>query len=208
METRTHKREGASAAPLRQCALTRERLPVDALIRFALSPEGEAVPDLKNWLPGRGVWLTARREIVEKAVAAGIFSRAFRRQVHTAADLGSRIALQLERQALERLSLANKAGAVVSGQVKVEQALSGDGVGALLHGRDGAPGGREKLDRLAARANVQGITCFTVAQLSLALGRSNVVHAAVRQGGVCESFLQAVHRLQHYRNEDAAPTAA
>jgi len=50
----------AAAATERLCIATRTVRPVGQLIRFVAGPEG-LVPDLKRRLPGRGVWVTARR---------------------------------------------------------------------------------------------------------------------------------------------------
>lgn len=193
---------------IRQCALTRERLPAGELIRFCLDPEGAVVADLQNRLPGRGVWLTATRECVSGAISKGIFSRSFSAGAKASAALAGEIEELLERAALGRLSLANKAGLVTTGFTKVADLVARGQVAFLIHAADAAPGGCEKLDRKAASVTRPPVDCFNSAQLSLALGRSNVVHAALSNGGASDSFLSAVKRLEKYRNPKAVFAAA
>lgn len=205
---RARKAMADDAGPLRQCALTRARRPVDDLIRFCLDPQGNVVPDLKGRLPGRGVWVTASREAVDEAVRKGVFARGFSRAVAADAALGERIGALLEKAALDRLSLANKAGLVTAGFTKVAERLAGGGIAVLVHAADAAPGGREKIDRKAGFLPHAAVDCFTSSQLNLALGRSNVIHAAVSKGGACDSFLNAVARLERYRSSGTAFEAA
>ncbi len=186
------------SAPVRQCALTRDRRAADELIRFVLDPEGQVVPDLKAKLPGRGVWVTATRAAVEQAAAKRVFARAFAAPVPADPDLAGRVEALLEQAALERLSLAAKAGLVTTGFAKVGEACRRGQVAVLLQASDAAAGGRDKIAAKAGGQQRATIVDFTSDQLSLALGRSNVIHAALRDGGACDSFLRAVERLQRY----------
>ncbi len=194
----------------RQCAVTRACRPLEELIRFVAGPDGAVVPDLRQRLPGRGVWVTCARDVLEEAVAKNHFARAFKRRVGVDEDLADLVEDLLKRAALSRLSLANKAGAVIAGFAKVEQAVSGGQAVALLHAREAAGDGRGKLDGkflaggrgTAAKEKIIG--CFNADELSLALGRSNVVHAAVIDDRAGRSLLQAVERLEAYRAGRAA----
>ena len=113
------------------------------MIRFVLSPEGTAVPDLKRRLPGRGVWITATRSALGQAITRKAFARSFKRDVRIAPDLIESTERLLERAALDALAIAYKARRVVAGFAKVEAALvQGDAI-ALLHASDGAPTGCE-----------------------------------------------------------------
>ena len=198
----------------RQCAVSRERKPLDELLRFAVDPDGRAVPDLKARLPGRGVWLTCARDVVEEAAKGGVFDKGFRHPVKTAESLADTVESLLKRDALQRLSLANKAGLVVCGFDKVAKVLRNDGAAILLHAADASPDGCAKLDRLA-RSGAGGtrpaaaVLCnFNAEQMSLALGRPNVVHAALKQGGPRGKFLDAVARLERFRAGGAGYAAA
>src|SRR5256885_8893254 len=96
----------------RLCALTREVKPTDELIRFVAAPDGTIVPDLKRRLPGRGVWITASRAIVDEAVKRNVFARSLKRDVRATSELGARVERQLESAALDALGIAHKAGRV------------------------------------------------------------------------------------------------
>ena len=79
--------EGAS---LRHCIVTGEVLPKSQMVRFVIAPDGVVTPDVKGNLPGRGLWLTARRDMVEKACAKELFSKVGRRRVTLGDDLSDR----------------------------------------------------------------------------------------------------------------------
>ena len=206
--------ESGNCGKQRQCAVTRQCKPLEELLRFALDPEGHAVPDLKARLPGRGVWLTCARDVIDKAAAGGVFARAFRKPVTTEDSLGDLVEDLLERDALQRLSLANKAGLVVCGFDKVVKVLRSGGEAILIHAADAAPDGCVKLDGLA-RSKASGtrspapVLCnFNIEKMSLALGRPNVVHAALKQGGPRVKFMDAVARLERFRAGGAVDAAA
>ena len=112
----------------RTCIVTRKRSSPETMLRFVRAPDGAVVPDLKRKLPGRGVWLTPNRAIVEAAVKKKVFSRAFKTEAKPSADLAELVDGLLERLARESFSLANTAGQIVAGFGKVEEALAHGGV--------------------------------------------------------------------------------
>ena len=197
--------------PERLCVATRTVRPVADLIRFVVGPDGEAVPDLKRKLPGRGVWVTATQDALGDAIKRKIFARGFKREVRLAADLLPRTERLLERSALDALAIAGKAGLVAAGFVRVETALAHEDVIALLHAAEGAPDGVHKLDA-ALRRRPRGepiavIRCLTSAQLDLALGRPNVIHAALLAGTPSDTFLARLRRLERFRTGDLGDEA-
>jgi predicted RNA-binding protein YlxR (DUF448 family) len=202
-------RTGRSAT-LRMCAVSRTVRPTDELIRFVVAPSGEVIPDLKCKLPGRGLWVTARRDAVAEAVRRHQFSRGFKRDVGVTAALAADTEALLERFVTEALAIAAKAGQVISGFGKVADALRqhADGqIGALIHASDGAADGIRKLNALVGEnrrfgdksAEIEVITTLTSEQLDLALGRSNVIHAALLAGPASKTFLSRSHKLVRYR---------
>lgn len=203
------------SATMRMCAVSREVRPVDELIRFVLSPQGEVVPDLKRKLPGRGLWIAASRARVAEAVRRNQFSRGFKRDVRAAQSLASDTENLLVRSAVEALAVAAKAGQVVSGFAKVEEALKGGQATALIHASDGAADGIRKLDGIVRqRAGNHGespgfpvVTALTSAELDLALGRANVIHAALLAGPAGKTFLSRSQILVRYRMADDDGTA-
>jgi predicted RNA-binding protein YlxR (DUF448 family) len=137
----------------RRCIVTGQSADADGLIRFVAGPDGSVVPDLKRTLPGRGCWVTARRDMVDKAVSKKLFARALRRKVDAPADLGALVDHLLVRQVTGALSMARKAGALVSGAMQVDKAVRSGRTRALLHAQHAAPDGIRKLDQ-ARRATV------------------------------------------------------
>ena len=197
--------------PVRLCALTRAELPKADLIRFGAGLDGVVVPDLAQRLPGRGVWITIDRALVEQAVRRNVFAKSLKRAVTAPADLAERIDALMLKRVLEALSLANKAGLVIPGFAKVDAALEQGNVIGIFHGQDGASDGVERLDRkFRAIAASNGalspiVSELTIDQISLAIGRSNVVHAAIISGGAAARLMDEAGRLQRYR---ASPVAS
>ncbi len=195
-------------APVRSCAMTRERLSRDALVRFVLSPDGDVVPDIKARLPGRGVWVTASRETLLTAVRKGVFARAFRRAVKAGGDLPDQVDALIAKEALQSLSLAIKAGEAVFGFAKVEETIRRDPVVGLLHAREAGADGVRKLDGAYMKRHGERpvtVCMFTTAELDLASGRNNVIHAALIKGGASARFLQNAGRLKRYRDGTGDP---
>jgi len=190
----------------RSCALTRELKPVSEMMRFVVGPAGEAIPDIKRKLPGRGIWITSTRAAIEEAVKRNLFARGFKRDVRVAPDLARQTEQLLERAALDALAMAGKAGLVVGGFSKVEAVIERDNLLALIHASDAAIDGKRKLAAALQRSEsektpeIAVIGAFTGAQLDLALNRSNVVHAALLAGPGATTFLARVLRLEHFRN--------
>jgi len=195
-----------AGGPQRLCALTRTVQPVAALLRFVVGPGGEAVPDIKRKLPGRGVWVTATQRALAEAVRRKVFARSFRREVRLPADLVEATGRLLERSVLEALAVAAKAGLVVSGFAKVEAALSRGRVVALIHAAEASSDGVKKLDAAGRRAAPDGsipvVRILTMPQLDLALGRPNVVHAALLAGSSTDTFMARLQRWERFRTGD------
>ena len=189
---------------IRQCAVTRQRQPRAALLRFVAGPEGQVVPDLKGNLPGRGVWITPTAECIGRAVEKGVFARALKQPVSAPPDLAAQVEALLAKRVVGALALANKAGAVVSGFTKVEAALDRGRAQVLLHAAEAAEDGMEKLDRRARATERRGgrpiqiVRDLTQSQIGLALGRTNVIHAALTDDGAAAAFLRTLQRLQSY----------
>ena len=211
------------SATMRMCAVSRDVRPVDELIRFVVAPSGEVIPDLKRKLPGRGLWVSASHSAVAEAVRRHHFSRGFKRDVRVAATLATDTEALLERFLVEALGVAAKAGQVISGFTKVADALERQVQGpisapvrALIHASDGAADGIRKLDALVWQnrrnggksAEIPIVNVLTSEQLDLALGRSNVIHAALLAGPASDTFLSRSQLLVRYRMADDDRTAA
>ena len=198
--------------PERTCIVTRRKASPDVMIRFVVGPDSAIVPDLRRKLPGRGVWVSAEVAVVEKAIKAQAFARGFKAKVKAEPRLAAEVGDLLERDALQSLAMANKAGLVITGFAKVESALSARGVVALLHASDGGEDGVRKLEGAARRGrdgedHVVSIKVFTSQQLDLALGRTNVIHAALAEGPAGDAFLTRCRRSMLYRSNAVHPKA-
>jgi predicted RNA-binding protein YlxR (DUF448 family) len=197
-------RKPAAAGGERFCALTRTAKPVDELIRFVAGPNGEVVPDIKRKLPGRGIWITATRAAIDEAVKRRVFARGFRKEIRPGDDLGALTERLLERAALDALAIVGKAGQIAAGFGKVEDAIGNGNAVALIHASDAAADGKRKLAAALRRRGEEGekipsIDAFSSQQLDLALGRLNVIHAALLEGPVNATFLARTQRLTRFR---------
>ena len=209
MRTNARDHDGG---PKRTCIATGAKGSPEAMLRFALAPDGSVVPDIRRKLPGRGVWTSLSADAVRRAAAKGAFARAFRARADAKPDLADAVDALLERDALQSLSMANKAGLVVAGAFKVDSAIEDGRVAALIRASDGAADGAAKREQAvqrrlgAAAGTVERINLFSSRQLDLALGKANVIHAALKSGAATSAFLARAERLRRFRaSADASP---
>src|SRR5262245_33513603 len=186
--------EALASPTLRRCIVTRQALQKPAMIRFVIDPEGRVTPDLKERLPGRGLWVTATRDAIDQAIARHAFSKAAKQSVKTAPELADRVVDLAKREVAELLGLARKSGQLGAGFEKVEAALRAGRVRVLVAASDGAEDGRGKLARLAG-SGVEICAPLTAAELAQALGREHAVHAAIKAGGIAEKTIIATRRF-------------
>lgn len=201
--------QGGDGENHRKCLVTGETRPSGDLLRFVVDPEAQIVPDIAGKLPGRGYWVTASRERVEQAVRTKGFERAVARArkgagdvpLGVSPDLAHWVEDLLTRRCLDYLGLARRAGQLVTGFEKVRAFLGANQDTILVEASDASVDGSRKL--LSGLRPARVVRRFTREQLSLALGRENVVHAAVEAQGVGARFLECADRLERY-----APAAA
>ena len=193
--------------PLRRCAVTRVQSAPEKLLRFAVAPDGTLIPDLRGRLPGRGVWLLARREVLEKAKAKNLFTRAAKTQVSVPDDLAEQVATGLRQRCLEGLSLARRGGHAVCGQHKVRALLEKGEAAILLQARDAADGGRRRLSALGRGINKELWLdeSFSTEELGQPFARSSAVHVAVAQSGIAAKLLGDLRRLKSFEEPAAGP---
>jgi predicted RNA-binding protein YlxR (DUF448 family) len=198
--------------PMRRCLVTGTVQAKTAMIRFVVGPDGSVVPDLEGRLPGRGLWLTAARAVVERAVARKGFARAARQSVTVAPGLADLLVALLERRCLDTLGLARRAGQVVAGYEKVHAALVAGRVGRLgvpgllLGACDGAAEGRARLLTLAGGLPV--VEEFEAATMGAALGRDLAVHALMAQGDLADRLRVDAGRLSGLRTRPVGQSPA
>ena len=213
-EARAHQSRHGTSLPERRCILTGESAPRATLLRLAISPEGQVLPDPLAKAPGRGAWLGVGRSELEAAMAKGrlkgALMRAFKGGPLTISnDLPQQIEDALCKTLLDRFGLAKRHGIVVLGAERIAEQCRKGHVAALLHAADAREDGRRRLDqawrvgRDAEGSGERGITLpLDRAALSVALGRDNVVHLGVNGSGAdkaaAEPILTILARLLHY----------
>lgn len=203
--------DNEGAARERRCIATGAVLPAETLVRFVVSPDGEVVPDLDGKLPGRGIWLSADPTAFAKALAKGDFSKAAKAKVTVRPDLADHVAHLISERLKADLGMARRAGFVDSGFDGVMRALDKRIAPAVLfHAADASDDGRRKL-RSAMKSreiDARSIDILTRDELSLALGRENVVHAAIRPGALAERLILNSTRLAGLQGKpsDKGPT--
>jgi hypothetical protein len=201
----------------RTCIVTRKTAEPDELIRFVVGPDSAVVPDLKRNLPGRGCWVTGDRLHVDKAAAKNSFARAFKKEVTVSPDLGAMVDMLLAKSVLGVLGLARKAGAIALGATKVESAVRSGKALLVFHAVEASEDGLRKITQArratayAGGPEIYAYKLFSEADLSLALGGTNVIHAAVLAEDAGKAVLKRMVALDRYRGgspDDRAMFAA
>ena len=180
--------------PLRRCAVTRERLAKEQMIRFVIGPDRCVVPDIAAKLPGRGIWLSARRDVIETASKRGAFSKAARAQVTVPPDLCAGLCLVLTRRIGDTLGLARRAGQAFAGFVKAREWIVAGRVGLVVQAYDGSS--EERARFLGGRgAELPVVAPLDGAQLGVIFGREHVVHVVVASGRLAAMLRVEAERL-------------
>jgi len=194
------KGRNSTRGQVRRCIVTRQTCDTGSLVRFVAGPDG-VVPDLKGRLPGRGAWVRASADMVREAARKGHFARALKTDAKTPAHLDRTVGALLETNALNALGMAGGRGKVETGFSKVDAGLRSQGFGLVLFACDGADGSRAKLvagRRAGGDPAPPLYSGFTSDQMSLALGRANVIHAGLVKGGMAAAVTKALRRLDDY----------
>lgn len=192
-------REKQREDPERRCIVTGEVQPKAGLVRFAIGPEGEVVPDVLGRLPGRGIWVTADRAAIEKAAKKGLFARAARRAVKAPEGLADLVEAQLLRRVTDLLSMARKAGDAVTGFEKVKDWLVKGHAKVLIQASDGSAREASRLHPPEGEANFIG--CLTAGEMGLSFGRERAIHGALAAGGLTTRVVEEAARLAGLRPE-------
>ena len=218
LRTGTKRGRGADAGegPIRTCILSREEAPREGLVRLVLSPDGMVLPDVRAKAPGRGAWIGVDRDTLEVARAKGRLKGALARGFKTGDftipdDLSERIEDGLRRNALDRLGLEAKAGNLVVGGDRIENAARSGQLRALYHASDASADGVAKLAQAwrvgsdAEGSDLKGLALpLSRTTLSLALGRENMVHLGLTDAGAAKRVADALHRWLRFLGSRSA----
>lgn len=182
--------------PERKCIATGEVHPKHGLIRFAIGPDAQVVPDILGRLPGRGMWVSADRSALQVAVKKGLFSRSAKQKVQVSDALIDQVETLLTRRIVELISLARKGGQAVAGYEKVKDWLAKDEAEVLIQARDGSERGKTKL---STPYGGSWIGWLTADELGQAFGRESTIHAALAAGALCQRVVDEAARLKGLR---------
>lgn len=188
----------------RRCIATGQVQPKTGLIRFVVGPDGTVVPDLAGKLPGRGLWVAAEREALEKAISKGLFQRAAKAPAQVPPDLAQRVEAMLADRVIHLVSLARKAGHAVVGFEKVKDWLAKGQARVLLQASDGSERGKQKL---WTPEGGRYFGCLTANELGLAFGREHAIHGALAAGGLATRVVEEAAKLSGLRSVSTATTA-
>jgi predicted RNA-binding protein YlxR (DUF448 family) len=199
-------KEEREAMRERKCIVTGEVRDDAHLVRFVVSPDGQIVPDVAAKLPGRGIWVSADRATLERAIAKNLFSKTAKANVKVSPTLADLVEQQIVQRMLNDLGLAKRSGVLILGFDNVTRALEANGpLPLLIEASDGSRDGKRKLYAVAhARgAKPAVVDCLSSAEMSLALGRENVIHAALKAGALAERLIFEAGRLSGFRSGKA-----
>jgi predicted RNA-binding protein YlxR (DUF448 family) len=211
--------------PLRRCIVTRERLPKERMFRFVVGPDGQIIPDLAGKLPGRGIWLSASRDVVESGAREGprqknrqgdgsrrdlarAFAGAARGPVSVPSDLSVLLQTALARRITDFLGLARRAGQAVAGFEKAREALRTGRYRLVLQASDGSEAERSRFlsgfgPKAGSGSDITIIDPLPGETLGRVFGRDYVVHVAVAPGKLAESLVIEAGRLAGLKNGSA-----
>ena len=181
----------------RRCIASGETKPKQDMLRFVIGPNDQVVFDAAGKLPGRGLWLSARLDMVKTAAQKGLFARAAKARAQVGETLIDDVARLLKGRCLDRLGLARRSGDLVQGfdnvRASLKTAPQGALPGVMIEASDGAEDGRNKITRLAPGVPV--VALFTAVEIGQAIGRDNAVHALIAPGKMADAFLRDASRL-------------
>lgn len=200
-----------AATPERTCILSGHTGTRDSLVRLAISPDGEVLPDVHARAPGRGAWFGTSRDDLEKAIGKGklkgALARAFKgAPITILADLPDRVEDSLRRALTDRLGLEMRSGKLMLGTDRIAEKAHKGRVFWLAHASDAGEDGRRKLDqawRVGSDEEGSGrrgiVLPLDRAALSVALGRDNVVHLALIDPAAAHRIAVPLQRLLNFQ---------
>jgi predicted RNA-binding protein YlxR (DUF448 family) len=189
--------------PIRTCIATREEYPQEALLRFAISPEGLVVFDAKGNLPGRGIWLKPQKSLLEEAMKKNLFAKSAKEKLKIPENLAAQVEHQLEQKMLAILGRAWRAGLLTTGYEKVLASLQSAEAGALIHAADAAEDGTKKLNSAARNAEIPIYSIASREKLAEVLQKANPVHLTLKKGEICAVFQDLYLRWAGFCEKDS-----
>ena len=189
-----NKKNKVKLTQYRKCMVTGVRATKSELIRFVVSPNNFIIPDLKQNLPGRGMWLIPKKSAIEKAVRKGIFAKHIKKKVIVPEDIIWQLENLIVKTIISQISLARKAGKAVCGFKKVRMALSKEKYPLLIQASDGSPKELTRLGKLE-----KSVKCLDSYELGLAFGRESAIHCVILNSVFAQNILFNANRLNNLK---------
>ena len=180
----------------RKCIVSGKVLPKDERLRFTLTPDNLIVPDFKKKLSGRGIWLQNSKQALMQAINKNLFSKVLKKNVKAQPELVDIVEILLKKRCLSALSLARKAGVLVTGFEKVCDAIKKDKVAFVVEAQDAGADGHEKIVRLARDLKI--FHTFKIEELDQELDKVNTVHIALLYGDMAKAVYNEFSRLESF----------
>ena len=180
----------------RKCIASGEVKDKSTLLRFVVTPGNMIVADVLEKLPGKGIWLTCDKVLLEKTVRDGLFARVTKKSITVPKTLLDDVEQMLTNRVISLISLARKSGRAVAGYEKVKDWLSKDLATVLVQSQDGSERGKSKL---STPRDGTFIDWLKTSELGLAFGRQTVIHCALASGGITQRVVHDALRLKGLR---------
>ena len=183
---------------LRKCILSGEISDKAGLLRFTLTPDNQVIPDFKKKLPGKGMYVKNSKQALSTAVAKNLFSKAAKRPVKVDAGLVELTENLLRKKGLDTISLARKAGVLLTGMEKVLEAIKKDKVAFVLEAKGAGDDGHKRI--LGAAKNLEIFNLYDVEELDKALDKVNTVHIAFLKSEMAKTVYNEFSRFAGFLN--------
>ena len=182
----------------RKCIVSGEVLPKENLLRFVVTPDNQIVPDFKKKLAGKGIWVSNSKSMLKKAIDKNIFSKAAKKTVKTDSELVEIVEGLLKKHGLNTISLARKAGILLTGFEKVSESIKKNKAAFILEAEDAGADGHNRIMLLAK--NLEVFRIYKVEELDKALNKVNTVHAAFLQSEMAKQIRNEFSKLEDFLN--------
>jgi predicted RNA-binding protein YlxR (DUF448 family) len=188
----TYETRDQPEGPLRRCLITRASMPKECMLRFVVGPDDDLIFDVASTLPGRGLWLSTGRDVVEMALKRGVFAKAAKQRVLVPGKLADHVIASLERRVAELLGLTRRSGTSLAGFEKVREMMAAGRCMVLVEACDGSLAERA---RLLNGRDIPVLTPLNAARLGTVFGRDAVMHVGLAAGKLAAMIKVEASRL-------------